>query len=160
MFRRLSVQEKPGFWKECFLSGSVCLLIVQIIFTWLWPVLISAGMPHNFGMMMRLPSTKFSLTDVLFLRAMASASAFFILGPALVFFRIRSGVSLLGLGTPWVLMAGFGFMSPSFPGGLTARLWNGSVFVAIGLIEWIVCVGVFYVLRRLGAFQIPPLYIG
>ena len=158
MFRRLSVQEKRRCWSECLLGGSVCLLIVQIIFTYLWPACTSAGLPLNFGMMMPLPSTRFSPGDIIFLRSMASGSAFFFLGPALVLLRNHLWVSLFALGPPWGLMAGFSLMSPTFPGGLASRLLNIVAFVGIGLMEWAGCVGIFYLLRRMGV-QMPSLYI-
>lgn len=154
MFRELNVQEKSRAWKECFLGGAICLCVVQAIFICLWPVFISAGLLHNFGMMMRLPTTNFSPSDIIFLRTMASVSAFLFLGPVLVLFPKRLWVSLFGLGPPWVTMAELSLISPSYLGGFVARLGNGSAFIAIGLIEWCVCIGLIYFLRRCGVFHI------
>ena len=153
MFRELNIQEKSRTWKECCLGGAICLCIVQAIFICLWPVFISAGLLHNFGMMIRLPTPSFSPSDIIFLRTMASVSAFLFLGPVLVLFPKRLWVSLFGLGPPWVTMAVVGFISPSFSGGLLARVENGSAFIAIGLSEWCVCIGLIYFMRRCGVFQ-------
>lgn len=149
MFRQVSVQEKTRLWQEGVLSEILCVFTVQVIFIWLWPALTAAGVPRNFGMMMPLPSPAFSPSDTAFLRTIASVNAFFILGPALVLCPLRYWwVSLLGLGLPWGLMATFGLISPSFPGGLAARLLNGSEFLAIGLVEWGACFGILHFLCR------------
>lgn len=143
------MREKNQIWLACFLGGLMCLLVAQAVFIFLWPAFVGAGLLHNFGMMMPSPTTQFSPSEVLFLRMLASGSALMILGPTLLLFPRHLWVSLFGLALPWALMSGFGMLSPTFPGGLLARLLNAGAFIGLGLIEWNVCAGICWLLRQL-----------
>ncbi len=147
------MQKRNHIWLACFLGGLMCLLIAQGIFTFLWPVFVAVGLVRNFGMLMPLPNTAFSPADTRVLRVMASGSALFILGPTLLLFPRHLWVSLFGLAVPWGIMAGFGMMSPNFPGGFFDRLFNGGIFIALGLMEWAVCVGIRWLLWQLPFFR-------
>ena len=144
---------KAKRYAACLVGGLLCLLVVQVVFAGVWPRAASGGWVRNFGMLMPLPNTAFSPANTRVLRVMASGSALLILGPALVVFPRRLWVSLFGLAVPWGIMAGFGMMSPNFPGGLLARLFNAGAFITLGLIEWAICVSICGLLRRLPFFR-------
>lgn len=149
----MSFKEKQRLYVTCLVGGMICLLVVQIIFSGIWPRAVASGWVRNFGMLMPLPNTTFSPADTLILRVMASGSALIILEPTLLLFPRRLWISLFGLILPWALMAALSIESPTFPGGLLARLLNAGAFISLGLIEWAVCMGLCGLLRRLPFFR-------